>query len=481
MKALSLLLVVSARFIYAFISESPASRASHAFLSGSDNRRTAIYARLWKTKVKKKETVLVEEQPPINGELKHRATNVPHTINITKNETGGEHTKAIEDVIQLMEEFNQFIEDGSKEMFANLTQVMEEKLELVRLPDEATLDLSTYLTNMTISVQKTQRREIERQLKDMESLLVRPLEDLAFSDAALFNKKENQTKKEISPEENQKLVLAGANSTLQESSRSMRTREIIGNLNVAPLYYSITLLNRWFRKMSYPPIYLISSMRGMASLIKWPSPMKKKTGEKETYAEYIKDAELMQAGWKRTGEIAAKGPFAKKWAILRRSAEIWAYFSSFYIKERRMTNKFNSGRWSKEKYSAERSKLGAEVTQNLLKLGPTFIKVGSIILLRDSRLRDNRPFISFRLPFCLFRSANYFPRGSILCQKSSLTSSSCFRTKSRPFLVIWPYQLLKKSSGNRSTNSLIHSIAPHLPRPHWDRFILLRKGTTFWQ
>jgi hypothetical protein len=464
-----------------FISESPASRASRAFLSGTGNRRTAIYARPWKTKVKKKETVLVEEQPPINGEPEHHATNVPQTINFTRNETGEDRTKAVEDVIRLMEEFNQFVEDGSKEMFANLTQVMEEKLELVLLPDEAALDLSTYLTNMTKSVQKTQQREIERQLKDMESLLVRPLEDLAFSDAALFNKKENPTKKKISPEERQNLILAGANSTWQESSRSMRTREIIGNLNVAPFYYSITLLNRWFRHLSYPPIYLISSMRGMASIIKWPSPMRKKTGEKESYAEYIKDAELMQAGWKRTGEIAAKGPFAKKWAILRRSAEIWAYFSSFYIKERRMTNKFNSGRWSKEKYSAERSKLGAEVTQNLLKLGPTFIKVGSIIRLRDSRIRDIWPFISFRLSSYLYRSANCFPRGSILCRKSSLMSSSCCRTKSRPFLVIWPYQLLKKSLGNRSMNSLIRSIARHLPQPHWDRFILLRKATTFWQ
>jgi hypothetical protein len=130
--------------------------------------------------------------------------------------------------------------------------------------------------------------------------------------------------------------------------------------------------------LQYPSVYLLSAYKGLANVVKTrggPKRRRRRNQPEDSDEEYIKDAEAFQSGWKRTGQIAAKGPWARKWAILRRSAEVWTYFSSFYLKDRRICNKYNSGQWSEEKFKEERSKLGAEITQNLLRLGPTFIKV----------------------------------------------------------------------------------------------------------
>ncbi len=329
----------------------------------------------WRTKQKQKEstetTTLVKDPPPtVNGEPEPRASeaHAPPSVNLTATD----HKNAAQDVVQIMEEFNRYIEDGSREMFGNVTSALEEKIG--KLPEDAAKEMTTYLYDMTEQVQRTQMREVERQLLEIERELVRPLEELAFNDAALY--KETKKMKDVSPEEAEQRKLdieavRARNETVEETSRKLRTRQLIRNINVAPYYYTVALLIRWFRKLWEPPLFFLNWMRGMASIIKLPQP--KRRGE--TYEQYMKDAELMQAGWKRTGEIAAKGPMARRWAILRRSAEIWAYFSSFYIKERRMFNKYRSGRWTAEQFSQGRSKLGAEVTQNLLKLGPTFIKV----------------------------------------------------------------------------------------------------------
>jgi predicted unusual protein kinase regulating ubiquinone biosynthesis (AarF/ABC1/UbiB family) len=333
------------------------------------------------TEEKEKESKTIDVATGING--------VPPEESFVKDFDASHITEqALSDITEVMDEISKRINDGSMEFLENITTVMDQKL--VQLPESASKELSEYISDVAKKLQNAQQQELQRQLVELEKRFVEPLEQLAFSDAPLFDTKKKKTSSAEGKQEEMQRILAGKNSTLTRTSR-MRTGEILGNFNVAPLYYSAALMYRWARKVSYPSVYVISGFKGMSSLVKTNGPRKKKRKGKLTYEEYIKDAETMQSGWKRTGEIAAKGSMSKKWAILRRSAEIWGYFSSFYLKDRRINKNFQSGKWSEEKFKEERSKLGAEITQNLLRLGPTFIKVrvnGSGLILYDSRFNQ---------------------------------------------------------------------------------------------
>ena len=185
------------------------------------------------------------------------------------------------------------------------------------------------------------------------------------------------------------------------TSKKMRTSEIIRNFNVAPIYYSAALAMRWIQKASAPPMAMLMFLRGIAYPLKWregginsgaSARRRRLFGRKaapvaagdrtKTFGDVqIADEEFI-SGWKRTGEIAAKGRRGRALATFRRSAEIWFYFSSFYIKDAWIMKNYNSGRWTKDRFKEERSKLGGELTQNLLRLGPTFIKLGQIFSTR---------------------------------------------------------------------------------------------------
>ena len=306
-----------------------------------------------------------------------------------------------------IEEMNRQMTDGTRDILGNVTEILEGKLpDAAQQQQQQQQDVLAYLAELNEELARTQRREMERQMMELEKVFVRPLEDFAFSDAKLATLSSSSSslaaaakKREVADEaakrreleeHRRELVLTGANSTVMETSRRLKTSEILRNLNVAPLYYSLTLLFRWINKVKGPPMAALSFLRGLSALFGSPSKVRggrirrlRSRGKRmQSYEEFMKDANQMQAGWKRTGEIAAKGSLARKWAIMRRSAEIWGYFASFYLKEKRMENKFSSGKWSEERFSEERSKLGAEVTQNLLKLGPTFIKVGQLFSTR---------------------------------------------------------------------------------------------------
>ena len=274
---------------------------------------------------------------------------------------------ASDDLVDLMIEINSRITNGTDTVLQNLTADVGD-------------EMVGYIVEMAEQIRVAQEKELKNQLSELDRKLREPLENLAFSDVPVFQPQSSSSKKakkKSGPVEDDfpsrdELVLIGANSTLGVTRR-MRSKEIFQNFNVAPFYYSVALTIRWARKASYPSIYLLSTFKWMSNLIK-SNGSKSSQKRRRKSRGIIMDGDNLQAGWKRTGEIAAKGPIARRWAILRRSAEIWAYFSSFYLKDRRITAKFMSGQWTEERYKEERSKLGAEVKQNLLKLGPTFIK-----------------------------------------------------------------------------------------------------------
>jgi len=332
-----------------------------------------------------------EITPEVNGATDSAASIATNSTNST--ETIDLAAIAVDmntSMVELLDEISQRINDGSSEIMKDITNVLDE--QLTQVPDAKTQELTAYLTELTNKLQKAQEDEIQRQITEFEKIFVSPLERVAFSDAPLFDlkeKKKSAVNETEAAEVEIQLVLAGANSTLRKSARQGTTMELVKNLNVAPLYYSVALFYRWIRKskstIALPSLYLLSALKRMANVIKTrggPTRRTKKENKLSTIELYAKDAEAFQSGWKRTGEIAAKGPWAKKLAELRRSAEIWAYFSSFYLKDRRITKSFESGKWTEEKFTHERSRLGAEVTQNLLRLGPTFIKFGQLFSTR---------------------------------------------------------------------------------------------------
>ena len=354
----------------------------------------------------------MEEQETQQQQQQHRQDGVGDVMSEMVYEFG-------RNVTEMAEEMNRRMSEGTRDLLGNVTDLIEGS-DLNGLNEGGTYpglggaggagagaggtgggagppDLADpaavvrYLSDLNEEVAAAQRREMERQMLELERLLVRPFEDLAFSDAKLVVAREVGDDAAGGGADGAdgggggaRRRIFGTNSTLVESSRALRTSEIASNLNVAPLYYSITLLLRWFQKARGPPLAALRSLAGLGALFGRGRAGGGGRGRRTMrgYDDFITDGEAMQTGWKRTGDIAAKGPWARRWAILRRSAEIWRCFSSFYLKERRINRKLSSGAWTRERFSEERSRLGAEVTQNLLRLGPTFIKVGQLFSTR---------------------------------------------------------------------------------------------------
>ena len=397
---LTLLCLVSKYFVHGFDCPSRQGICKQWTLNVRRQHRAIGIHPLYMVVKDEKKTNLQISQPggkafpgEVNGDVQTRTDK--HDGSVETN-----YAMVAEDLVDLMDEINQRVSNGTASMLRDITDGIDDKL--VRLPEKSAEEFMKYLADLTAKIQYAQEQELQRQIAELDRRILRPLEDLAFSDVPLLDARSqagtmDQDDGVNSAKPTEELILMGANSTL-EATRRMRTKDMLKNWNVAPFYYTFALVVRWARKASYPSIYLLSFNRWLASIIK------SNTKEKGR-APKVMTGDTLQAGWKRTGEIAAKGPIAKRWAILRRSAEIWAYFSSFYLKDRRINAKYNSGKWSEEKFKQERLKLGREITQNLLKLGPTFIKVGQLFSTRIdivpkeyivalSQLQDNVPGFS---------------------------------------------------------------------------------------
>lgn len=278
-------------------------------------------------------------------------------------------------VDDIVKNLNDVIDDQFKDL-RDKTDSLVTDIETKVSEDMAgvsSLDITDLISNAMRELQEEQQRQMTELQRVAERKVADALEEITLGEAGILGKEEPEvlstsvvTSK--SPDEKMSPIALAL-------TKKMRSKEIMKYWRVAPLYYSIALFFRWVNKLPGPrSIWLsIYTIFGGSSRRK----VKKGNGMRK-----IKSAEEMQAGWKRTGEIASKGPFRRQMAIMNRSIEIWSYFMSFYLKEKRITSKYKNGKFTEEQYSAAKSQLGAEVTQNLLKLGPTFIKVGQLFSTR---------------------------------------------------------------------------------------------------
>ena len=215
------------------------NRRSRGYYATKEEKQTTNGA----TSVLDKNTTKLEEAA-INGDIHVSDEPAPMMIG---------DFNASSQVIELMDEISRRINEGSTELVENITNVMDEQLN--QMPNSTAEELTEYFTDLANKIQKAQMEEVQRQMDEFERLFVSPLERVAFSDAPLFEldqkkvQQKNYTVADEAMKEDRQLILAGANSTLSKSSR-MRTGEIISNFNVAPMYYSVALLYRWFRKAS---------------------------------------------------------------------------------------------------------------------------------------------------------------------------------------------------------------------------------------
>ncbi len=314
--------------------------------------------------------------------------NVPNILNLTVDFANEVYKNQESTIEQLASSSSAFSEDLPTEITNSIAEVFRQL--------EVGLDKSIYQVAEDIAFYDAQGLRTDRDVvTGPNRLLEEDYERMKRDDEKQRILKKKETGQRLGELRKNKGDATGKSSAsymdeVSVASKKMRTSEIIRNFNVAPIYYSVALAMRWIQKASAPPMAMLMFLRGIAYPLKWregginsgtAARRRRLFGRKaasiaegdrtKTFGDVqIADEEFI-SGWKRTGEIAAKGRRGRALATFRRSAEIWFYFSSFYIKDAWIMKNYNSGRWTKEKFQEERAKLGGELTQNLLRLGPS--------------------------------------------------------------------------------------------------------------
>ena len=323
---------------------------------------------------KQQQTFVGDTSPStLNGTVPTTSNSLsPDSITEVANATLATAQEAVDEVTR---ELTNLINDGLDDLWTrnqNITRAIEEQVEF--LTRESALSANEIVDTFSKAIaelQEDQRSQLIYMQNKAEKKIVELVEDLAFADADIMNPEQrsskNSNKKNFAD-------LPHQTNTTMSLSKNLRSREMFRYWKAAPLYYTVALLFRWINKAPGPRTIWLGTSRCVSRVLGGQKNWRG-TSVEDAYQAYISNADAMQSGWKRTGEIASKGPMRRQMEIFRRSLEIWSYFTSFYLKEKRMLKKFKTGKWTEEQFSQGRSQLGAEVTQNLLKLGPTFIKV----------------------------------------------------------------------------------------------------------
>jgi hypothetical protein len=208
--------------------------------------------------------------------------------------------------------------------------------------------------------------------KAIEQRIAEAVEEIAFNDTPLLGGTQEETPT-AAVDTTPTMITTARDPKLE--ARSLRTRQLMRYWRAAPLYYTIALMYRFLNKLPGPKAVLLALTRTLSLPLRSTKLFFPLSTTSPPPSSVVLSGMEMQQGWKKTGEMAAKGSFRRNTQVLLRSIEIWGYFVNFYLREKRYSSKFASGKWTQEQFSAARSQLGKEITQNILKLGPCFIKV----------------------------------------------------------------------------------------------------------